>query len=160
MRWRRSMPRALPAARSGVLKYQDFAAAIGALDPAYQANAVWAMSNSALANVIGLVDAQGRPLFLPQFGSADQGFAGSILGKGVKLVTQMPNVATGNPAVLLGDFKSAYTFRQVNPGLAVIRLNERYAASYEVGFIAFARVGGLATIPNAAIPAIQAIVIK
>lgn len=143
-----------------VLKYVDFASAIGALDPAYQSNAVWAMSNSALASVIGLSDGQGRPLFLPNFGDASQGFAGSILGKPVKLVTQMPTVATGNAAVLLGDFKAGYTFRQVNPGLAVIRLNERFATSYEIGFVAFARVGGLATIPNAAIPAVVAITIK
>lgn len=150
----------ITSATTATLAYPDFASAIGVLDPAYQQNAVWAMSNATLAYVIGMKDAQNRPLFLPYNDGGTAGFVGTILGKPVKLVTQMPNVATGNAAVLLGDFKSAYSFRQVNPGLGVIRLNERYAASYEVGFVGFARVGGLATIPSAANPAVQAIVIK
>ena len=144
----------ITSATVNVLKYADFATALGTLDPAYQSNAVWAFNNSTFGYVAGMVDAQGRPLFLPfNTGGAD-GFIGTILGRPVRIVTQMPNVATGNQAVLFGDFKSAYSFRQVNPGLAVIRLNERYAASYEVGFLAFARVGGASTIPNTSNPAV------
>lgn len=127
------------------LGYADFAGAIGALDPAYQMNAVWAMSNATLAYVIGLTDSNQRPLFLPDFGSAASGFVGSILGRPVKLVTQLSAVATGNTPVLFGDFKEGYTFRQQNPGLGILRLNELFAAGYETGFVGFARVGGLAT---------------
>jgi HK97 family phage major capsid protein len=61
------------------------------------------------------------------------------------VVTQMPAVATGNVPVLYGDFNEAYTFRQQNPGIGILRLNELFAAGYEVGFVGFARVGGLAT---------------
>lgn len=125
--------------------YIDFASAIGALDPAYQTNAAWAMSNSTLATVIGLSDSNGRPLFLPNYGDASTGFVGTILGRPVKLVTQLPSVATGNMAVLFGDFKEAYTFRQVNPGIGILRLNELFAAGFETGFIGFARVGGVVT---------------
>jgi HK97 family phage major capsid protein len=142
------------------LGYADFATAIGTLDPAYQNEAVWAMSNATIASVIGLSDSNGRPLFLPGLGDATQGFIGTILGKPVKLVTQMPAVATGNVSVLFGDFKSGYTFRQQNPGLAVIRLNERYAASYETGFVGFCRVGGVSTVPNASVPPVIGITIK
>jgi HK97 family phage major capsid protein len=95
--------------------------------------------------VIGLSDSNGRPLFLPFDGGGAAGFVGSILGKPVKLVTQMPAVATSNVAVYLGDFKAGYTFRQQNPGLAIVRLNELYMAGYETGFVGFARCGGLAT---------------
>jgi HK97 family phage portal protein len=146
--------------QTGKLTYPDFATAIATLDPAYQTNAVWAMSNAAIAGVIGLADSNGRPLFLPGLGDATQGFIGTILGKPVKLVTQMPSIATGNAAVLFGDFKAGYTFRQQNPGLAVIRLNERYAVAYQTGFAGFARVGGIATIPNPATPPIVACTIK
>lgn len=125
--------------------YVDFATAIGLLDPAYQDNAVWAMSNASLGYVIGLVDANLRPLFLPDYGGAANGFVGTILGKPVKLVTQMPSVATGNVPVLFGDFKEGYTFRQQNPGIGILRLNELFAAGYETGFVGFARIGGLAT---------------
>jgi HK97 family phage major capsid protein len=140
------------------LGYADFATAIGTLDPAYQTNAVWAMSNATLGYVIGLTDANQRPLFLPDYGAATSGFVGSILGRPVKLVTQLPAVATGNVPVLFGDFKEGYTFRQQNPGLGILRLNELFAAGYETGFVGFARVGGLAT--NAGVPPVIGMTIK
>jgi HK97 family phage major capsid protein len=127
------------------LGYVDFASAIGALDPAYQANAMWAMSNATLAYVIGLTDTNSRPLFLPNYGDATSGFVGTILGRPVKLVTQLSGVATGNVPVLFGDFKEGYTFRQQNPGIGILRLNELFAAGYETGFVGFARVGGVVT---------------
>jgi HK97 family phage major capsid protein len=127
------------------LGYLDFAAAIGALDPAYQSNAVWAMSNATLATVIGLSDNNGRPLFLPNYGNASNGFVGTIVGYPVKLVTQLPSVATGNVPVLFGDFSEGYVFRQQNPGIGILRLNELFAAGYETGFVGFARLGGVVT---------------
>lgn len=142
----------ITSASAGALKFADFATAIGTLDPAYQGNAVWAVNNSTLGYISGLSDSNNRPLFLPGLGDASQGFVGTILGKPVRLVTQMPSVAAGNQAVLFGDFKAAYTFRQVEPGLSVIRLNERYAPSYEVGFVGFCRIGGASTIPNTSNP--------
>jgi HK97 family phage major capsid protein len=140
------------------LGYGDFATAIGTLDPAYQTNAVWAMSNATLAYVISLVDTNGRPLFLPDYGAAASGFVGTILGRPVKLVTQLPIVATGNVPVLFGDFKEGYTFRQQKPGIGILRLNELLAAGFETGFIGFCRVGGVAT--NAGIPPVIGITIK
>ena len=127
------------------LSYLDFASAMAALDPDYQMNAVWAMSNATLGVTIGLTDSNGRPLFLPNYGDASSGFVGSILGRPVKVVTQLPVVETGHVPVLYGDFKEGYTFRQQNPGIGILRLNELFAAGYEVGFVGFARVGGLAT---------------
>jgi HK97 family phage major capsid protein len=125
--------------------YVDFATAIGTLDPAYQTNAVWAMSNATLGYVIGLTDTAGRPLFLPDYGSAASGFVGTILGRPVKIVTQLPVVATGNVPILFGDFREGYTFRQQNPGLGILRMNELYSAGFETGFVGFARVGGVVT---------------
>ena len=144
----------------GVIKFADFTAALAALDPAYHPNAVWDMSNAALGSVLSLTDSNGRPLFLPGFGAADSGFVGTILGRPVKLVTQMPGIATGNYSVLFGDFKAAYTFRQVNPGISIMRLNERFAMGYEVGFVGFARVGGITTQASATIPPVVAIKIQ
>jgi HK97 family phage major capsid protein len=142
------------------LGYVDFATAIGTLDPAYQPNAQWAVNTATLGYIAGLTDNNGRPLFLPNYGSAEAGIPGTILGRPVRLVTQMPNVTTGNAAVLFGDFKKAYRFRQQNPGLAIIRLNERYAASYETGFVGFARVGGISIQASANVAPLLAITIK
>jgi HK97 family phage major capsid protein len=133
------------SATTNEISYIDFASAIGTLDPAYQLNAAWAMSNATLAKVIGLTDSNGRPLFLPNWGNASLGFVGSILGYPVKLVTQLPAVATGNYPVLFGNFREGYTFRQQNPGIGILRLNELYAAGYETGFVGFCRVGGVST---------------
>ena len=137
------------SATTNKLAYTDFATAIATLDPAYQTNAAWGMSNATLGYVAGLADSNGRPLFVPFNAGVNTGngdnIVGSILGKPVKLITQMPAVATGNNALLFGDFKAAYTLRQVGDGLTILRLNERYAASYEVGFVGFARLGGVAT---------------
>jgi HK97 family phage major capsid protein len=127
------------------LSYVDFATAIGTLEPAYQMNSVWAMNTATVGTVIGLTDTAGRPLFLPGFGDGSLGFVGSILGRPVKLVTQLPNVATGNVPVLYGDFSEAYSFRQQNPGIGILRLNELFAAGFETGFVGFARVGGVVT---------------
>ena len=103
------------------------------------------MSNATLGYVIGMSDTSGRPLFLPDYGLASSGFVGTILGRPVKIVTQLPAVATGNVPVLFGDFNKGYTFRQQNPGLGILRLNELFAAGYETGFVGFARVGGIVT---------------
>ena len=111
------------------LSYVDFATAIGTLEPAYQTNSVWAMNTATVGTVIGLTDTAGRPLFLPGFGDGSLGFVGSILGRPVKLVTQLPNVATGNVQVLFGDFSEAYTFRQQNPGIGVRELAAREGMS-------------------------------
>jgi HK97 family phage major capsid protein len=138
--------------------YADFATAIGTLDPAYQTNSVWAMSNATLGVVLGLVDSAGRPLFLPDYGSAASGFIGTILGRPVKIVTQLPSVATGNVPILFGDFKEGYTFRQQNPGIGILRMNELYSAGFETGFVGFARCGGVST--NAGIAPILGITIK
>ncbi len=148
------------SATAATLKYADFATALATLDPAYQPNAVFACNNATLGYIAGITDSSNRPLFLPNYGSADQAFVGTILGKPVKLVTQMPNVATGNAAVLFGDFKQAYRFRVQNPGLAVQRLSERYAPSFETGFIGFARVGGITTQASSSVPPLLAITIK
>jgi HK97 family phage major capsid protein len=135
----------ITSAVTNKLGYADFASIMAALDPDYAMDAVFAMSNATLGYVVGLSDSAGRPLFLPNYGDASAGFAGTILGKPVKVVTQMPAVATGNVPVLFGDFREAYTFRQQNPGIGILRLNELFAAGYEVGFVGFARVGGLVT---------------
>lgn len=129
----------------GAPSYSDFARAVGVLDPAYQGDAIWAMNNVTLGQVIGLVDNNLRPLFLPYEDGSQTGFVGSILGRPVKLVTQLPNTATAAKSILFGDFKSGYTFRTQSPGLSIFRMDERYLPGFEVGFVGFIRAGGIAT---------------
>ncbi len=140
------------------VKYVDFTGLLAALDPAYAIGANFVMSNATLANgVLNILDANGRPIFLPFNDGGISGFAGTIFGYPVKLNPYQPAVATGNIAVQFGNFEQAYTFREVTaaPGLANVvpgqgvimlkRLDERYAELNKVGFVAFARVGGAVT---------------
>jgi HK97 family phage major capsid protein len=47
--------------------------------------------------------------------------------------------------MLYGDFSEGYTLKIVNPGLNILRLNERYADQLSVGFVPFFRAGGIVT---------------
>ena len=101
------------SATTNVLKYIDFASAIGALDPAYQQNAVWAMSNATLGYVIGLVDAQGRPLFLLTSALLMSGFVGTILGQArSRLSLSFP------PWQLATSLSTSVTSRQGTPSVS------------------------------------------
>ena len=126
--------------------YPDFATAMATLDPAYQDSSVWCMNNATLGSIVGLVDSNARPLFVPyNDGTINGGYPGTILGRPVKLVTQLPNLTANSKSVLFGSFKDAYTFRSQAPGLSIFRMDERYLPGFEVGFVGFIRCGGIAT---------------
>ena len=129
---------ATSAAPTGI-GYADFVSIYGALDPAYIDNASWVFNSSTRAALMGVVDSLGRPLFQP---SPNAGAFGMLLGRPVVLNQYQPSIAATNKAVLFGDFSSGYTFRQVQGDLSILRLNERFADTGEVGFIGYARIGG------------------
>lgn len=145
-----------------VTKYVDFTALLAALDPAYAVGASFVMSNSTLANqVLNIVDSNNRPIFLPFMDGGISGFAGTIFGFPVKLNPYQPSVGVGNIYIQFGNFEAGYTYREVGtpdsaapnriPGEGVVmlrRLDERYAELNKVGFVAFARVGGVLTNPG------------
>jgi HK97 family phage major capsid protein len=145
-----------------VTKYADLTALLAALDPAYAVGACFVMNNATLANgILNIVDSNGRPIFLPFNDGGISGFAGTIFGIPVKISQYHPNVGVGNIYIQLGNFEAGYTFREVTtpdadapsrvPGQGTImlrRLDERYAELNKVGFVAFARVGGVVTNPG------------
>lgn len=67
----------------------------------------------------------------------------TVFGRAFVINPDMPAMATGAKSVLFGDF-SAYTVRQAR-GIEVRRLDERYADSDQVGFLALGRWAGLLT---------------
>jgi HK97 family phage major capsid protein len=152
---------AVTAGTTLVTKYTDFTALLAALDPAYSIGACFLMSNATLANgVLNILDTNGRPIFLPFNDGGISGFAGTIFGYPVKLNPYQPNVGVGNPYIQFGNFEAGYTFREVAasagltnniPGQGTImlkRTDERYIELNKVGFVAFARVGGVVTNPG------------
>jgi HK97 family phage major capsid protein len=125
---------------SNSIGYSDITALFSSLDPAYIGNSTWLMNNMTRGFLLGVKDTLGRPLFIPNptSGSFDQ-----LLGRPVVLDQALPNIApSAVGTILFGDFQQGYLFR-TDGDLEIIRLNERYMDTLEVGFVGFARVGGM-----------------
>jgi HK97 family phage major capsid protein len=126
------------SAVSGTVSYVDIAALYGSIDPAYEPNSTFAMNSTTRAALLGEVNTLGNPIFVS---SPSAGVFGTLLGRPVKLVQALPNIAAGNYPILFGDFSAGYLLKTVNPGLSVNVLKELYAAQFATGFIPFARAG-------------------
>ena len=127
-------------------KYADITALFAALDPAYQIGAAFLMSNTTLATqIMNIMDANNRPIFLPFNDGGQSGFAGTIFGYPVKLNPFQPAVGVGNPYIQFGNFEAGYTFREVAPGVMLKRSDQRWIELNKVGWVGFARVGGAVT---------------
>lgn len=120
----------------------DLIAIFGDLDPAYQDNAKWVMNAKTKANLIGLVDTFGRPLLQADVNGVP---FNSIFGKSIVISTFADNATAGLEPLLFGDLEASYTLRTISSGLKIVRLNERYAETGEVGFIGRVRAGGYLT---------------
>jgi HK97 family phage major capsid protein len=133
---------AVTSAASGAIAWGDVVNTWAALDPAYLPNAIWVMSQSVRGILLGVTDSLGRPLYVP---APTAGAFDTLLGKRVILNQFMPTFAPGAVSLLFGDFKQGYLLREVKPGLAIVRLNERFMDTLEVGFLGYCRVGGVST---------------
>jgi HK97 family phage major capsid protein len=130
------------------IQWADLVAIYGALDPAYGIDAIWSFNSKTRATLLGVTDTLGRPLYIP---APTVGTFDTLLGKRVVLNQYMENAASGTSSnsgavsVLYGDFKQGYLLREVKPGLAIVRLNERFMDTLEVGFLGYCRAGGIST---------------
>lgn len=122
--------------------WSDLTAAFTALDPAYiNANTAWVMNSTTRGYLVGLKDGFGRPYFTPD-PSEDAPFS-KILGYNIVLNQAMANVGSANAVpILFGDLQSAYMLR-TDGQPSILRLNERYMDTLEVGFMLFTRIGGI-----------------
>ncbi len=120
------------------LKTDDLYDLKHSLDPAYQANAQWMFHNKTLAALKKLKAGNGEMLW--QAGLA-AGVPDRIDGDPYVINQDMPQLVANAKAILYGDF-SKYKIRDVT-GMAIKRLDERYADQGQVAFIAFMRTGGV-----------------
>jgi HK97 family phage major capsid protein len=105
-----------------------------AVDPAYRPNAQYMMHDSSLKVIKKLKDSQGRPLFLPglAFGEPD-----TINNYKYTINNDVPAMAASAKSILFGDF-SNFWIRDVK-AVQVVRFNEKYMDSGQIGFVAFSR---------------------
>ena len=110
----------------------------------YRRNAVWVLNDSTIKAIRTLKDNQGQSLGPP---SLTAGAPDLLLGKPVRTSAYMPAIAADAKTIAFGDF--SYYWIADRQGRSFKRLNELYAATGQVGFLASQRVDGKLILPEA-----------
>lgn len=103
----------------------------------YRKKSVWVLNDSTIKAIRKLKDSNGQYLWQPSFvdGNPD-----TILSRPVKTSAYMPAIAAGAKSIAFGDF--TYYWIADRQRRSFKRLNELYAATGQVGFLASQRVDG------------------
>ena len=103
----------------------------------YRKKSVWVLNDSTIKAIRKLKDTNGQYLWQP---SLTAGTPDTILGRPVKTSAYMPAIAAGARSIAFGDF--SYYWIADRQGRSFKRLNELFAATGQVGFLASQRVDG------------------
>lgn len=103
----------------------------------YRKKSVWVLNDSTIKAIRKLKDSNGQYLWQP---SLTAGTPDTILGRPVKTSAYMPAIAAGAKSIAFGDF--SYYWIADRQGRSFKRLNELFAATGQVGFLASQRVDG------------------
>jgi HK97 family phage major capsid protein len=115
----------------------DIDALYSALDPEYAANASYMANSTTWQKLRGQLDKYGRPIWSVSLSS---GAPDQIWGRPIFNNQQMAGIGAGNISMLCGDFNH-YVIRDVL-GLTMVRFNELYMSTYEIGYQMFIRTDG------------------
>lgn len=119
--------------------YAELVATEHGVDPAYRSGASWMFHDTMLAEIKKIVDQQNRPVWLP---SMSGGAPDRILGYPYFINQSMAvAAASGSGKSILFGALNKYIVRDVRE-VELFRLDELYAESYQVAFVAFARADG------------------
>lgn len=103
----------------------------------YRKNAVFVMNDATVKAIRKLKDGNGQYIWQP---SVTAGTPDTILNRPVKTSAYVPTIASAAKSIAFGDF--GYYWVADRQGRAFKRLNELYAATGQVGFMATQRVDG------------------
>jgi HK97 family phage major capsid protein len=110
----------------------------------YRKNAVWLMNDATVKTVRKLKDTQGQYLWQP---ALTAGAPDMILGKPVHTSAFVPEIKASAKTVAFGDL--GYYWIADRQGRSFKRLNELFATSGQVGFLASQRLDGKLVLPEA-----------
>ena len=110
----------------------------------YRKNASFIMNDSTVKAIRKLKDGSGNYIWQP---SMTAGVPDTILNCPVYTSTYVPAIAAGNKTVVFGDY--SYYWIADRQGRSFKRLNELYAVTGQVGFVASQRVDGKLILPEA-----------
>ena len=119
--------------------FDDLVDLVYSVDRAYrERGAKFMMADSTVKAIRKLKDGNGLPIW--NAGSATAGEPDTLLGYPIVINNDVAAMGTSAKSIAFGDF-SKYLIRRVKD-VTLVRLNERYADSHQVGFLAFARFDG------------------
>jgi len=133
-------------ADDAALAIADFLALEHEVDPAYRVNGTFMFHDNVLKKIkaLSLAANAGFPLWLPDFSAKSPG---TILGHPYVVNQDMFAYVDGSTSAndsqkvaLFGNFQK-YVIRLVN-NMRLVRLNERYGDTDEIGLVAFWRIDG------------------
>lgn len=110
----------------------------------YRRKAIWVFSDATMAAVRKLKGNDGQFLWQK---ALNEGEHPTLLGRPVYTSAFMPDLAAGNKVALFGDLH--YYWIGDRQGITFRRLNERYADTGQVGFLATKRLDGKLILPEA-----------
>ncbi len=110
----------------------------------YRKNSVFVMNDATVKAIRKLKDGNGQYIWQP---SITAGTPDTILNRPVKTSVYVPTIASAAKSIVFGDF--SYYWVADRQGRAFKRLNELYAATGQVGFMATQRVDGKLILPEA-----------
>ncbi len=110
----------------------------------YRKKAVWVMNDATVKAIRKLKDGQGQYLWQP---SITAGTPDTILNRPVYTSSYVPTLAASAKTIAFGDF--GYYWVADRQARSFKRLNELYAATGQVGFMATQRVDGKLILPEA-----------
>lgn len=114
------------------------------LEAPYRKNAIWIFNDATMAAIRKLKDSTGQYLWQKAMHEGDHE---TLLGKRIYTSPFMPEISAGNKTVLFGDFH--FYWIGDRQGVTFRRLNERYADTGQVGFLATKRVDAKLILPEA-----------
>lgn len=110
----------------------------------YRKNATFVMNDATVKAIRKLKDGSGNYIWQP---SLTAGTPDTILNRPVATSTYVPNIAAGEKTIAFGDF--GYFWVADRQGRSFKRLNELFATTGQVGFMATQRVDGKLILPEA-----------
>lgn len=110
----------------------------------YRKNATFMMNDATVKAIRKLKDSNNQYLWVP---SVTAGTPDTLLNRPIATSAYVPAIAAGNKTIAFGDF--GYYWIADRQGRSFKRLNELFAATGQVGFMATERVDGKLILPEA-----------
>lgn len=110
----------------------------------YRKKAVWVLNDSTVKALRKLKDGNGNYIWQP---SVAAGVPDTILNRPYKTSSYVPEIGTGKKCMAFGDF--SYYWIADRSGRTFKRLNELFAMTGQVGFLAMERLDGKLILPEA-----------